>query len=142
MARSLLASASALTLVGALGVGEVFAFGVPKIPGGGSLPGLGGGGGGTDSISATAKKRAVNKILKDVGKVAFRGGKIIASKQKWACDKLGKAQKIVMAINNADLTEKVSDLRKTLYCGLTDAIPAELLAPEEIKGDETENFAS
>ena len=47
-----------------------------------------------------------------------------------------------MAINNADLTEKVSDLRKTLYCGLTDAIPAELLAPEEIKGDETENFAS
>ena len=142
MTRSLLASASALALVGALGIGEVFAFGVPKIPGGGSLPGLGGGGGGTDSISATAKKRAVNKILKDVGKVAFRGGKIVASKQKWACDKLGKAQKIVMAINNADLTEKVSDLRKTLYCGLTDAIPAELLAPEEIKGDETENFAS
>ena len=38
--------------------------------------------------------------------------------------------------------EKVSDLRETLYCGLTDPIPAELLAPEEIKGDETENFAS
>ena len=139
MSRSLLASTSALVLIGTLGIGEVFAFG---IPGGKKLPGLGGGGGGTDSISATAKKKAVNKILKDVGKVAFRGGKIVASKQKWACDKLGKAQKIVMAINNADLTEKVSDLRKTLYCGLTDAIPAELLAPEEIKGDETENFAS
>ena len=80
--------------------------------------------------------------MKDVGKIAFRGGKIVASKQKWACDKLAKAQKIVMAINNADLTEQVSDLRKTLYCGLTDPIPAELLAPEEIKGDETENFAS
>ncbi len=139
MSRSLLASASALACVGILGVGEVFAFGVP---GGGKLPGLGGGGGGTDSISATAKKRAAKKILKDVGKVAFRGGKIVASKQKWACDKLAKAQKIVMAINNADLTEQVSDLRKTLYCGLTDPIPAELLAPEEIKGDETENFAS
>ena len=53
MARSLLASASALTLVGILGVGEVFAFGVP---GGGKLPGLGGGGGGTNSITDTAKK--------------------------------------------------------------------------------------
>ena len=80
--------------------------------------------------------------MKDVGKVAFRGGKIVASKQKWACDKLAKAQKIVIAINSSDLTEKVSDLRKTLYCGITDPIPAELLAPEEIKGDETENFAS
>ena len=139
MARSLLGSASIIVLVGILGVGEAFAFGVP---GGGKLPGLGGGGGGTDSISATAKKRAAKKILKDVGKVAFRGGKIVLSKQKWACDKLGKAQKIVMAINNADLTEQVSDLRKTLYCGITDPIPAELLAPEEIKGDETENFAS
>ena len=57
-------------------------------------------------------------------------------------DKLAKAQGIVRAINNADLEKKVSDLRETLYCGLTDAIPAELLAPEEIKGDETENFAS
>ena len=139
MTRSLLASASALALVGTLGLGEVFAFGVP---GGGKLPGLGGGGGGTNSITDTAKKRAANKILKDVGKVAFRGGKIVASKQKWACDKLLKAQKIVMAINKQDLIEKVSDLRETLYCGLTDPIPAELLAPEEIKGDETENFAS
>ena len=139
MTRSLLASASALALVGTLGLGEVFAFGVP---GGGKLPGLGGGGGGTDSISATAKTKAANKILKDVGKIAFRGGKIVASKQKWACDKLLKAQKIVMAINKQDLIEKVSDLRETLYCGLTDPIPAELLAPEEIKGDETEDFAS
>ncbi len=136
MSRSLFAATSTLFLAGTLGIGQVYAFGIPKVPG------LGGGGGGTDSITDVAKKRAVNKILKDVGKVAFRGGKIIASKQKWACDKLSKAQTIVMAINNADLTEKVSDLRKTLYCGLTDPIPAELLAPEEIKGDETENFAS
>ena len=136
MSRSLFAATSTLFLAGTLGIGQVYAFGIPKVPG------LGGGGGGTDSITDVAKKRAVNKILKDVGKVAFRGGKIIASKQKWACDKLSKAQTIVMAINNADLTEKVSDLRKTLYCGLTDPIPAKLLAPEEIKGDETENFAS
>ena len=136
MSRSLFAATSTLFLVGTLGIGQVYAFGIPKVPG------LGGGGGGTDSITDVAKKRAVKKILKDVGKVAFRGGKIIASKQKWACDKLAKAQTIVMAINNADLTEQVSDLRKTLYCGLTDPIPAELLAPEEIKGDETENFAS
>ena len=106
------------------------------------MPGLGGGGGGTDAITAKAKTRAAKKILKDVGKIAFRGGKIIASKQKWACDKLTKAKAIVVAINNADLIEQVSDLRETLYCGLTDPIPAELLAPEEIKGDETENFAS
>ena len=46
-----------------------------------------------------------------------------------------------ISFDNAIL-EKVSDLRKTLYCGITDPIPAELLAPEEIKGDETENFAS
>ena len=136
MSRSLFAATSTLFLVGTLGIGQVYAFGIPKVPG------LGGGGGGTDSITDVAKKRAVKKILKDVGKVAFRGGKIVASKQKWACDKLAKAQTIVMAINNADLTEQVSDLRKTLYCGLTDPIPAKLLAPEEIKGDETENFAS
>ena len=47
-----------------------------------------------------------------------------------------------LAANATDLIEKVSDLRNTLYCGITDPIPAELLAPEEIKGDETENFAS
>ena len=136
MRRSLFAATSTLFLAGTLGIGQVYAFGIPKVPG------LGGGGGGTDSITDVAKKRAAKKILKDVGKVAFRGGKIVASKQKWACDKLAKAQTIVMAINNADLTEQVSDLRKTLYCGLTDPIPAKLLAPEEIKGDETENFAS
>ena len=139
MSRSLLASASALVLIGTLGIGEAFSFGVP---GGGKLPGLGGGGGGTDSITDKAKTKAAKKILKDVGKIAFRGGKIVASKQKWACDKLLKAQKIVVAINKQDLIEKVSDLRETLYCGITDPIPAELLAPEEIKGDETENFAS
>ena len=139
MKRSLLASASALVLLGTLGIGEVFGFGVP---GGGKLPGLGGGGGGTDAITAKAKTKAVNKILKDVAKGSFRGGKIIASKQKWACDKLNKAQSIVKVINKPDLVEKVSDLRKTLYCGLTDPIPAELLAPEEIKSDEKEKFAS
>ena len=136
MTRSLFAAASALFLAGTLGISEVKAFGVPKVPG------LGGGGGGTDSITDKAKTKAANKILKDVGKIAFRGGKIVASKQKWACDKLLKAQKIVVAINKQDLIEKVSDLRETLYCGFTDPIPAELLAPEEIKGDETENFAS
>lgn len=135
MARSLLASTSAIIILSTLGIGEALAFG-PK------LPGLGGGGGGTNAITGKAKTKAVNKILKDVGKSAFRGGKIIASKQKWACDKLAKAQGIVTAINNADLQEKVSDLRETLYCGLTDAIPAEMLAPEEIKEDENEKFAS
>ena len=139
MRYSLLKSASALILIGTLGIGEVFAFGVP---GGRKLPGLGGGGGGTDSITDKAKTKAANKILKDVGKIAFRGGKIVASKQKWACDKLLKAQKIVVAINKQDLIEKVSDLRETLYCGITDPIPAELLAPEEIKSDEKEKFAS
>ena len=142
MSRSILATTSAVLLIGTLGIGEVFAFGVPKMPGGGKLPGLGGGGGGTNSVTDKAKTNAANKILKDVAKGAFRGGKIIASKQKWACDKLLKAQKIVVAINKADLIEKVSDLRETLYCGLTDPIPAELLAPEEIKSDEKEKFAS
>ena len=135
MSRSLLVSTSALILCSTLGIGEALAFG-PK------LPGLGGGGGGTDAITSKAKTKTVNKILKDVGKSAFRGGKIIASKQKWACDKLAKAQGIVKAINNADLEEKVSELRETLYCGITDPIPAELLAPEEIKEDENEKFAS
>ncbi len=142
MARSLLASTSALLLIGSLGIGEVFAFGVPKMPGGGKLPGLGGGGGGTNAITDKAKTKAAKIIIRDVGKIAFRGGKIVASKQKWACDKLAKAQMIVTAINKADLKEQVSDLRETLYCGITDPIPAELLAPEKIKGDETENFAS
>ena len=35
MARSLLATASYVLLIGTLGIGEAFAFGVPKIPGGG-----------------------------------------------------------------------------------------------------------
>ena len=43
---------------------------------------MGGGGGGTDAVTSKAKTKTVNKILKDVGKSAFRGGKIIASKQK------------------------------------------------------------
>ena len=42
MKSKLIASASALFFIGTLGIGEVFAFGVP---GGGKLPGLGGGGG-------------------------------------------------------------------------------------------------
>ena len=135
MTRSLLASTSALILFSTLGIGEALAFG-PK------LPGLGGGGGGTDAITSKAKTKAADKILKDVAKSAFRGGKIVASKQKWACDKLAKAQGIVRAINNADIEAKISDMRETLYCGITDPIPAELLAPEEIKPDETEEFAS
>ena len=88
MSRSLLASTSALILFSTIGVGETLAFG-PK------LPGMGGGGGGTNAVTSKAKTKTVNKILKDVGKSAFRGGKIIASKQKWACDKLAKAQGIV-----------------------------------------------
>ena len=136
MTRPLLAATSALFLASTLGVTDAYAFGVPKVPG------LGGGGGGRNAITTKAKTKAAKTILKDVCKIAFRGGKIVASKQKWACDKLLKAQKIVVAINKQDLIEKVSDLRKTLYCGITDPIPAELLAPEEIKGDETENFAS
>ena len=136
MKRSLFTATSALFLASTLGVVNVYAFGVPKVPG------LGGGGGGTNAITTKAKTKAAKTILKDVGKIAFRGGKIVASKQKWACDKLLKAQKIVVAINASDLIEQVSDLRETLYCGITDPIPAELLAPEEIKGDETENFAS
>ena len=50
MSRSLLASASALVLIGTLGIGEAFSFGVP---GGGKLPGLGGGGGGTGGTGGT-----------------------------------------------------------------------------------------
>ena len=60
---------------------------------------------------------------------------------KRACDKLAKAQGIVKAINSADLEEKFL-ICETLYCGITDPIPAELLAPEEIKEDENEKFAS
>ena len=78
MRNSLFTTTSALFLAGTLGIGQVYAFGVPKVPG------LGGGGGGTNSITDKAKQKAANKILKDVGKIAFRGGKIVASKQKWA----------------------------------------------------------
>ena len=131
MVRSSLIAAS-IVLISSVGVGEAFAFG---IPGGKRLPGLGGGGGGTDSITSQAKVKTVNAILKQVGKSAFEGGKIIASKQKWACDKLAKAQGIVRVINKPDLEEKVSSLRSSLYCGVTDVIPAELLAPEKEKID-------
>ena len=131
MIRSSLMAAS-IVLISSVGAGEAFAFG---IPGGKKLPGLGGGGGGTDSITSQAKVKTVNAILKQVGKSAFEGGKIIASKQKWACDKLAKAQGIVRVINKPDLEEKVSSLRSSLYCGVTDVIPAELLAPEKEKID-------
>ena len=131
MLRSSLMAAS-IVLISSVGAGEAFAFG---IPGGKKLPGLGGGGGGTDSITSQAKVKTVNAILKQVGKSAFEGGKIIASKQKWACDKLAKAQGIVRVINKPDLEEKVSSLRSSLYCGVTDVIPAELLAPEKEKID-------
>ena len=131
MLRSSLMAAS-IVLISSVGAGEAFAF---RIPGGKKLPGLGGGGGGTDSITSQAKVKTVNAILKQVGKSAFEGGKIIASKQKWACDKLAKAQGIVRVINKPDLEEKVSSLRSSLYCGVTDVIPAELLAPEKEKID-------
>ena len=134
MIRNLLVSSSTVILLGTLGVGESLAFG-PGIPG---MPGLGGGGGGTNAITEKAKAATVNKILKEVGKNAFKSGKIIASKQKWACDKLAKAETIVRVINKPDLVSKVSDLRQTLYCGLTEAIPAEMLAPEKEKIDTQE----
>ena len=63
MKRKLIASASALFFIGTLGIGEVFAFGVP---GGGKLPGLGGGGGGIKGILFIKNK---NKKKRDWFKI-------------------------------------------------------------------------
>ena len=57
MKRSLLAATSALFLAGTFGIGQVYAFGVPKVPG------LGGGGGGTNAITDKAKTKAAKTIF-------------------------------------------------------------------------------
>ena len=61
---------------------------------------------------------------------AFKGGLIVASKQKWACDKLDQAESIVQVLKKPKLLRKVNNLQDTLYCKLSESIPLELLAEE------------
>ena len=111
------------------------AFGLPSIPGGG-IPGMGGGGGGTNALTNQAKVRTVNAIFSEVGNNAFEGGKLVVSKQKWACDKISQAQTILQAINQPDLVSKASELREKLFCDWTQPIPDEFLAPSEEEVDQ------
>ena len=90
---------------------QALAFGLPSLPGGG-IPGLGGGGGGTNALTEQAKVRSVNAIFKEVSKNAFEGGKLVVAKQKWACEKISQAQVILQAINKPDLVSKAADLRE------------------------------
>lgn len=114
---------------------HVRAFGLPSMPGGG-IPGLGGGGGGTNVLTEQAKVRTVNAIFSEVGKNAFEGGKLVVAKQKWACDKISQAQTILQAINQPDLVSKAADLREKLFCDWTQPIPDEMLAPTEEEVDQ------
>ena len=107
-----------------------FAFGLPG-GGGGGFPGLGGGGGGLDAVTEQAKVRTVNSIFAEVGKTAFEGGKLVVAKQKWACDKIGKAEVILSAINKPELASKAADFREKLFCDWTQPIPEEMLAPSK-----------
>ena len=100
---------------------QVRAFGLPS-----GVPGLGGGGGGTNVLTEQAKVRSVNAIFSEVGENAFEGGKLFVAKQKWACKKITEAQTILRAINQPDLTSKAADLHG--YFALDTAIPDEMLA--------------
>ena len=114
---------------------QVRAFGLPSMPGGG-IPGLGGGGGGTNVLTEKAKVRTVKAIFSEVGKTAFEGGKLVIAKQKWACEKITQAQTILQAINQPDLVSKAADLRESLFCDWTQPIPDEMLAPTEEEIDQ------
>jgi len=103
-----------------------YSFGLPGLP-----SSLGGGGGGTDALTEQAKVKTVNSIFSEIGKGAFEGGKLILSKQKWACDKLEQANTILSALNQPQLSSQAADLKAKLFCGVTAGIPAELLAPEK-----------
>lgn len=102
------------------------------------IPGLGGGGGGTDAIAEQAKVKAVNQIFEDIGKNAFEGGKLLLSKKKWACQRLKEADVILAVISQAKLSEEASKLRDKLFCDITERIPDEFLAPEKPKVDSQE----
>ena len=110
---------------------QVRAFGLPS-----GVPGLGGGGGGTNVLTEQAKVRSVNAIFSEVGENAFEGGKLVVAKQKWACEKITQAQTILQAINQPDLSSKAADLREKLFCDWTQPIPDEMLAPTEEEVDQ------
>ena len=103
-------------------------YGFPK-PGG--IPsGFGGQENSSTNLKDQAKEKAVKKIINSVMGKAFKGGLIVASKQKWACDKLDQAESIVQVLKKPKLLRKVNNLQDTLYCKLSESIPLELLAEE------------
>lgn len=111
-------------------------LGAPRAHAGFGLPSmLGGGGGGMDAMTEQAKVQTVNSIFSEVGKNAFEGGKLLLSKQKWACDKLAKADLILAALNQPGLLKQSKDLKVRLFCGVTEMIPDSMLAPEKPKED-------
>ena len=130
-----LSAASFVAGVSLLGTTSSLAFG---LPGGLKIPNPTGGGGGTNSLTEQAKVRTVNQIFKEVSSSAFENGKLIIAKQKWACDKITKAQVILKAINKNDLSAKAGDLREKLFCDWTAPIPPSMLAPTPEKIDAQE----
>ena len=130
-----LSAASLLAGVSLLGATSSLAFG---LPGGIKIPIPTGGGGGTNALTEQAKVRTVNAIFKEVSSSAFENGKLIIAKQKWACDKITKAQVILKAINKEDLSAKAGELREKLFCDWTAPIPPSMLAPTPEKIDTQE----
>ena len=103
-------------------------YGFPKPSG---IPsGFGGQENSSTNIKDQAKEKAVKKIIDSVLGKAFKGGLIVASKQKWACDKLDQAESILQVLQKPKLLRKVNNLQDTLYCQLSESIPLELLAEE------------
>ena len=80
----------------------------------------------------------MNAIFKEVSSSAFENGKLLIAKQKWACDKITKAQGILKAIKKEDLSAKAGELRERLFCDWTAPIPPSMLAPTPEKIDPQE----
>ena len=128
-------AASLAAGVSLLGATSSLAFG---LPGGLKLTAPTGGGGGTNALTEQAKVRTVNAIFKEVSSSAFENGKLLIAKQKWACDKITKAQGILKAIKKEDLSAKAGELRERLFCDWTAPIPPSMLAKKNKKIDPQE----
>jgi hypothetical protein len=123
-----------------------------KVP---PVTGLGGGGGGTDAIMATAKGKSLKKRIKDVGKLAtvpFRAVLGIKSKpdptEKFASEEVNKKMPPVKLGGGGGGTNSITDKapykslkKKAIDAVKISTIPARFLLNIKSKPDPTEKFA-
>ena len=116
------------------------------------LPGLGGGGGGTDSIMAVSKSKSLKKRVKDVGKVLTRPfhKKRVDPTEKFASEEVNKKLPKLPGLggggggtNSITDTAPGKSLKKRIKdVGKLATVPFRAVLGIKSKPDPTEKFAS